>query len=267
MLIPDTMIFLYIGLVGLFMGSFLNVLADRLSQERTILGRSKCDSCKQVLSWKDLIPLISFALLRAKCRYCKASLSYQYPLSELFTSVVFMLTYFFSVQAYTFTPVSVHIVHISIAAVLVVMLLADARYQIIPDEMQIVLFILAAVRLFLLTPSGFMISQLGSSFIAMLAVTAPLLLIFLLSKGRGMGFGDVKYAVSMGVLLGLWNGLIALYIAFVIGGIVGGMILLFRQGTMKSKIAFGPYLFFATYLMLFFENEVILLLSRMYGLL
>lgn len=259
--------YLYLGILGLFIGSFLNVLADRLPQEKTMLGRSKCDACKHVLSWLDLIPLISFTILRAKCRYCKASLSYQYPLSELFTSAVFMLTYHFSVQAYPFVNPLIHITHVAIGAVLVVMLLSDIRYQIIPDEMQIALFLLAIVRMVLLVPSSLFVSQLGSTAVAMVVVTAPLLLVFLLTKGRGMGFGDVKYAVSVGLLLGMWNGLISLYIAFVTGGIVGGIILLTRRGGMKSKIAFGPFLFLGTYLMLFFENDIVMLLSKIYGFL
>ena len=256
-------VILYISLafIGLFFGSFFNVLADRLSMERTILGRSMCDTCNHILGWYDLIPLISFALLKGRCRYCKASLSFGYPLSELFTSAVFVLTYYFSTNVYRQEPL--HMIHLVIAGILIVMFLSDIRYQIIPDEMQIALFLTSIIRIFLFS-QNISIEIVKPYFLGAVATMLPLLLVFLLSKGRGMGFGDVKYAISMGLLLGIWNGLVGLYLAFVFGGAIGGILLLMKKSKMKSKIAFGPFLFIATYLMMFFENDIILLLSKIY---
>ena len=256
------LIYIFIAFTGLFFGSFLNVLADRLSFGKTILGRSMCESCHHVLAWNDLIPVISYTLLNGKCRYCKASISIQYPLSEIFTAVMFVLTYYLSLQSYNQFPL--HIIHVLIAAILVVMILSDLRYQILPDEMQIALIIVSLVRLYVLFQPTFASVDVKLYAIGALGVPLPLLLVFLFSKGRGMGFGDVKYAVSMGLLLGIWNGLIALYLAFIIGGLVGGAVLLLRKGSMKTKIAFGPFLFLGTYLMLFYEADIILILSRIY---
>lgn len=262
MIYNSTLIYIFLGIFGLFIGSFLNVLADRLSNEQTILGRSMCDSCHHVLAWYDLFPIISFASLMGRCRYCKASMSVQYPLSEIFTSVIFMLTYYLSILNYNLP--TLHYIHIIIASILTVMLLSDLRYQIIPDEMQVTLFIVVVARMGFMFYPTILLSELQPYLLGSLAVTAPLLLVFVITRGRGMGFGDVKYAVSMGLMLGIWNGLIGLYISFLLGGFIGLIILLLRKGSRKSKIAFGPFLFIGTYAMLFFEADIILLLSKIY---
>lgn len=263
------MVELYIFSIGLFFGSFLNVLADRLPQGRTLLGRSSCDSCHHVLSWRDLIPIISFIEIKGKCRYCKASLSIQYPSVELITGVIFILTWILSNQWYH--ELSLHILHISIASVLIVMLISDLRYQIIPDSMQLVLLLLGFMRLIILgllhqdMSFEFWFPYIGWAFLHGVIVMAPLMTVHLITKGRGMGFGDVKFAFIIGLILGLWSGLGALYIGFLTGGIVGAFLILTRRGKPKSKIAFGPFLILGFYAMMFFEHDVMYWISRVYG--
>lgn len=263
----------YIFLLGLFIGSFLNVLADRLSKEQTIGGRSKCDKCKHVLAWYDLIPIISFTLLMGKCRYCRAPIASGHLYAEILTGAIFILTWYLS--NIHFSLMIQHIINLSIASVLIVMLLADLRYQIIPDEMQIVLCILGIARFLVISinPYVSITSQIFSvEFLVLFGqfigggviVALPLLAVFLLTKGKGMGFGDVKLTFCMGLLLGMWNGLYALYIAFVSGGIVGGIILLSRRGSLKSKIAFGPFLILGTYIVLFYWYEVAEIIQKVY---
>lgn len=263
------MIEAYIFILGLFFGSFLNVLADRLPNGRTLLGRSKCDSCSHELSWRDLIPIISFIEIKGKCRYCKAPLSIQYPLSELFTGVIFLLTWILSNQWYH--SEILHLIHIAIASVLIVMMLSDLRYQIIPDSMQVILLVLGIIRLIFLGMLQQEMNILGWTQFAGWAilhgviVMAPLLTVYLITKGRGMGFGDVKFSFTNGFILGLWSGLGALYIGFITGGIVGTYLILSRKGKPKSKIAFGPFLILGFYIMLFFEQDVIYWIGRLYG--
>src|SRR3989344_9157803 len=142
-------VYIFIFFIGLFFGSFLNVLADRLSKGKTMLGRSICDSCKHTLAWNDLIPIVSYVILGGKCRYCKAPFSIQYPLAEIFTGVIFVLTWYVSTERLVISTdvFGLHIIHVAIAAVLIVMFLADIRYQIIPDEMQIALLILGISKI------------------------------------------------------------------------------------------------------------------------
>lgn len=265
--------YIFIFFIGLFFGSFLNVLADRLSKGKTMLGRSICDSCKHTLAWNDLIPIVSYVILGGKCRYCKASFSIQYPLAEIFTGVIFVLTWYLSTERLVISAdvFGLHIIHVAMAAALIVMLLSDIRYQIIPDEMQIVLFMLGVskivyMNLFLRGASMLGVSQdLGMQMVYGAVVMSPLLLVFLITRGRGMGFGDVKLAFVMGLILGLLSGFLALYVGFVVGGLVGGVLLLTKKGKRKTKIAFGPFLILGMYLLMFFEEDVILFVSKIYG--
>jgi leader peptidase (prepilin peptidase)/N-methyltransferase len=234
--------YIYLFIFGLFIGSFLNVLADRLSKEITINGRSKCDICHHVLAWYDLMPIISFTLLKGRCRYCRAPIAFGHLYTEILTAVFFVLTWYFSHIFYYITWI--HPLHIVITSILIVMLLSDLRYQIIPDEMQIVLAITGVARFFLLAYDvnqpfsqiysyefGILILQLiGGAII----VSLPLLAVFLITKGKGMGFGDVKLTFGMGLVLGLWSGLYALYLSFISGGLVGGIILLLKKGGPKT---------------------------------
>jgi len=263
-------------IIGLFFGSFLNVVADRLASEQTLGGRSKCDTCKRELSWVDLIPIISYALLKGKCRYCQASISIQYPLSEIGTGVIFVLTWILSTYSYPSASIWLHMLNIAIASFIFVIILSDLRYQIIPDEIHIALIICGVIRFFLLNAdpqtviflqflSFPLMQKFGMMLVGGMAVMLPLLLIFLITKGNGMGFGDVKFAYIIGFILGTKSGLIALYIGFVIGGIIGLILMLTQKAKLKTKIAFGPFLIIGFYIMLFFSKELYSVINTVYG--
>ncbi len=250
----------YIALIGLSMGSFLNVLADRLSQQLSIRGRSKCDHCGRTLTWKDLVPVGSFLISLGRCRTCRAKLSWQYPLSELLTAVSYMLAWYFT----PFPGLANHILTLILVSILIVILLADLRHQIIPDETQIGGFLVSLA--FLVTANMFTFSHLVGLVLDGALGMLPILLIYMATRGRGMGFGDVKWAFVMGCLLGVPNVFIALYIAFVLGGVVGVGLLLSRRAGMKQKIAFGPFLLVGTVLVFFGQHSYILEILQMIGL-
>ncbi len=264
------MILGYLFTVGIFLGSFFNVVADRLPRGKTLNGRSKCDSCHHTLSWYDLIPLISYTLLSGKCRYCRASLSIQYPLSELATGVLFVLTWQLSTLWYR--DFYLHLIHLAITSVIIIMVLSDLRYHILPDQLQIALIVFGTLRNIMMWQiagggdSWSALTFMGQALFNGAITTLPLLAIYLLTKGRGMGFGDVKLSFSFGYILGLWEGLGGLYIGFVVGGIIGGLLLLFKLKSLKSKVAFGPFLLLGFYSMLFWQYEIMSWVGKMYGL-
>ena len=242
---------------GCALGSFLNVLADRLSHEQSINGRSYCEKCQHTLSATDLIPILSFFILGKRCRYCKQPLSWYYPLSEIITGVAYVLTWIYA-------PVSTdigRIIYVSIVSCLLVIFLADVKYQIIPDEMQIALFI-CTLLLFLLP--GFTWALLAWKILAAVMIMLPILILFLVTKGRGMGFGDVKLALTIGFLHGIKNGLLVLYLAFVSGAVIGLALLLLQKRKLRSKIAFGPFLVFGIVIMLFFPSQILTILDKIY---
>jgi leader peptidase (prepilin peptidase)/N-methyltransferase len=254
---------LFIFIFGAAVGSFLNVLIDRLPQEKSIDGRSICDYCQHQLAWYDLIPLVSFLLLGGRCRYCQKKLSFQYPLVELITGISFLLIYlylgpFFAKEQFV---INFHlrlwqmIGYWVVITSLIVVFFADFKYHIIPDSIQISFFIGALI---LLPFAGNnLLSIFFNRVVAAFLVTTPIYFIYFLSNGRAMGFGDVKLSFTIGFLLGIKLGFAALYLAFVTGGIVGSILLLIGKKGLKSKIAFGPFLVIGILIMLFFGEKII----------
>jgi len=212
---------LFLFILGLLVGSFANVLIDRLPNGENVLwGRSRCDHCKKNLRWYELIPVVSYVVQSGKCRRCHTRLSVQYPVIELVTGSGFVLLYPH--------PVPFYLVFIS----LLVIGVADVKYQIIPDSM-IVLGSLGA-----LWAGAHLVPAIGSF--------AFLYCVWAATRGRGMGFGDVKFAFFMGLLLGFPGIVIAFYVAFLTGALAGVILILGRKKTWKSKIAFGPFLVVGT---------------------
>lgn len=250
------MTYLFLFIFGASVGSFLNVLIDRLPKGELISGRSYCDCCRHKLSWSDLIPVVSFFLLKGKCRYCGKNISWQYPSVEILTGIIFILLWSFSTIIY---PTIVgKIIILGLVSCLIVIFFSDLKYQIIPDAIQVALFLFSL----LLKLGG--IFQLHF-FTAGLVVMLPILFLYLVTRGRGMGFGDVKLSFTMGFLLGIKAGLLALYFGFVMGGIVGLILLWLKKKKLKSKIAFGPFLVLGILIMLFWEKEIFQLVSKIYG--
>ncbi|HQK63757.1 MAG TPA: prepilin peptidase [Candidatus Staskawiczbacteria bacterium] len=232
-------------ILGLCIGSFLNCLIYRLETEKTLKGRSFCPHCKHQLSWKDLMPVFSFAILGGKCRYCKKKISWQYPAVELATAAIFLLIF-------SHTTEIINLLFLFyIAASLVAIFVYDLKHYLIPDKILIpatIIVIAYRVLDFQLLLNYFWAAIIASGFF---------LLIYLLSGGRAMGFGDVKLAILMGILLGISNTLLALFFAFVIGAIIGIISILLNKKSLKSEIPFGPFLVFGTFVALFWGPEII----------
>lgn len=240
------MIFLpiFIFVVGLIVGSFLNVAILRMNTGRSIVrGRSMCARCSRQLAWYELIPVFSFLALRGKCRTCRAPISFQYALVELVTAIVFVVSYIRIVIVGDFTGTAwlTYVFSLIIASLMIVIFVYDARHKIIPDTVVypfILLSFLALVYRTSLGDTSFFLELIHGVLVAL-----PFFLLWYFSKGRAMGFGDVKLALGIGWLVGLAVGYGVILLAFWIGGIVGLFLLgLSRKYNMKSEIAFGPFL-------------------------
>ncbi len=230
-----------IFLIGLAVGSFANVLIDRLPQGESIVwGRSHCDFCKRTLRWYELIPVLSYIIQLGKCRNCHKRLSIQYPVIELITGTGFVLLLPYHVSYY--------LLFIS----LLVILVADLKYQIIPDSMIVLGFAAVILNWIGTNQAGNFMQYI----IPGLASFVAFYLLWLVTRGKGLGFGDVKFAPLMGLLLGFPGVVIALYIAFLTGAIVGVILMLGRKKTWKSKIAFGPFLVLGTSVALIWQPQL-----------
>lgn len=269
-----TLLFIF----GVCIGSFLNVLIDRLSNDETILGRSHCDHCKKTLTSKELIPIISFLSQKARCRNCHKKLSWLYPAVELLTGVTFVLVWFylptdFLAAAYpnlvsvinegSIIPLTiVKLCMLGIISCIIVMFFADLKYFIIPDWVQLGLAYFALLLFFIGDINlQTIVYRLGSGIIVML----PMLAIYLFTKGRGLGFGDVKLAANLGFFMGIQYALAALYMSFIIGALIGTAILLVKRGTLKTKIPFGPFILIGTLLVIFAFKSVEFFIYFYYG--
>ena len=192
------MLYPFFFIFGTIIGSFLNVLIDRLPNEESINGRSHCDFCKKTIAPYDLIPVLSYILLKGKCRYCGKKLSIQYPLIEVLTGIIFVLIWFnvpdFSVMLNSFQHLFSNqilnqvqddifqnwmqkSIYLGITSCFIVIFFADVKYQIIPDEMQVSLLVLV---LFQKIIQGATVMQLGSDLFAAVIVMAPILFLYLI---------------------------------------------------------------------------------------
>ncbi len=290
----------FVFIFGLTVGSFLNCVIYRLSQGTgegqgrdspsisALKGRSYCPNCKHQLAWYDLIPVLSFIILKGKCRYCHKKISLQYPIVEiatasLFTFIFWHLSFGFGLEQSTLrggafgSSGTIWILNLfflfTIASFLIVIFVYDLKHYIIPDKVifpAILLVLLYQVIFnfqFSWTPSGelpvgllfnqFSISNFQFLILSAFGAAAFFLAIVLITKGKGMGIGDIKLAFLMGLLLGWPNIFIALFFAFLIGAIIGIGLILAKKKTLKSEIPFGPFLVTGTFVALFWGKELI----------
>ena len=263
------LIYFFIFLLGASIGSFLNVLIDRLPQEKKITGRSVCDFCQHQLSWYDLIPILSFFLLKGHCRYCRKKISFQYPLVEILTGLMFIfvfLIYVKNIQEISIWQNWLVILSLwGIFSCFIVIFFSDVKYHLISVY---ILWALFGFSFFLkfYYHSTEILKQFQIDIFSSLIVAFPIWLIYFLSKEKAMGLGDVYLAAILGFLLGWQKGFLALYISFVLGGITGLFLILFGRKKLKSKIAFGPFLVVGAFLMLFFGEGILQWVMRIYGL-
>ncbi len=242
-----------IFILGTIIGSFLNVVVLRYNTGLSyITGKSKCFSCSKDLHWYELIPLFSFLMLSGKCLKCNSKISYQYPLVEFITGVIFALV-FIKFGLNPLLPL-----YLAIASVLIVMSVYDFKHKIIPDGMTL-FFTILTLFVFFLTHSS---SEYLSLPISLDVLAGGILFAFfaffwLVSGGRWMGFGDAKLAIGVGILLGFSGGVYAIMLAFWIGAIFSLIVIGLEKIklakfklSMKSEIPFAPFIILGFFIQL-----------------
>lgn len=238
MLETDLIVLVIVGLAGLMIGSFLNVLIARYRELETVVAtRSHCVKCKKQIAWYDLVPLLSFVVLRAKCRYCKETISWRYPVVELLAALVFVNLYLH----YDFT--ALFFVSAVIFALLIVIACIDLSDGVIPDVFMLPAILLGLVVAFLKPDSATALPFWG---VAMAG--GGLAAIVLASRERWMGAGDIGLGILLGLTAGFLGSLVGLVIAFVSGTVIGLLSIAMGEKTIKQSIPFGPYLVAAIYI-------------------
>ena len=244
-------------LVGLSIGSFLNVLIYRLPRKESIaFPASHCPHCLSPIRYRDNIPVLGYVLLRGRCRACQTRISLQYPLIELITASSFAV-FFFLYGA------SIHFVSDAmLTCILLVALVIDLQYMLIPDRLT---FTGGAIGLAFSLRFGWQHGFLRSLEGALIGIAILAIMSFIgkiLYKRESMGLGDFKLIAVTGFFLGpLWNG-IALVLSIAIGGIWGMMQLITGKKEGKDEIPFAPFIAAGCFLVMLFRKQILILLEH-----
>lgn len=252
----------------MIVGSFLNVVIFRMNTGMGLGGRSQCFSCNKVLHWYELIPLVSFIVQKGKCRKCKSAIHIQYILVEACTAVLFILPVISFGISHS-TSILLILLLWLFAAISIVITAYDIRHKVIPWQGIIGMFVLGGILVVAQRIAGVSLlltqaATMWDNVAAMVVLPLPFFLIWLFSRGRMFGLGDVELMIPLGFSLGLIYGAYALLLAFWSATIVVGCILIAQprllvkgnKRIMKQAIPFGPFLLLGWYVMLVFGNGI-----------
>lgn len=266
-------------------------------KRNNLCGRSFCPNCLHVLNSFELIPILSFVFSKGKCRHCNKKISWQYPAVEILTGIVFLLifNYQFSLNfkgitmseadyifnqftVFNFQIIANLVYLLLISSFLIIVFVFDWKHCLVPAKaiypaiiISIAWRIVEILKVFKndVSPAlmaekvGFLKNflifvKLLNPFIAAFAAAGFFFLIWLISRGKWMGFGDVEIAFLMGLFLGIPTTIVALFFAFLIGAIIGLILICLKKKGLKSEIPFGPFLVISTFISLFWSKEIII---------
>lgn len=236
--------YIFVFLFGIVIGSFLNVCIFRIpKKESIVLPHSHCMTCGYQLQWYDLVPLFSFLFLRGRCRKCHTKLSLQYPLVEGLNGALYVIV--FLANGWNMTSV----VYCLLTSALIVLSVIDFRTMEIPDGINLFIFLLGVAATVL------DLANWKEHVIGMVSVSGFLLVIYLVTVGRGIGGGDLKLMAGAGLLLGVKE----VVLAFLLGCILGSVIHLIRMKVSgaEHKLALGPYLSMGIWLTMLWGQGII----------
>ncbi|MFC1722365.1 prepilin peptidase [Patescibacteria group bacterium] len=286
-MLQQTMLYILTFISGLFFGSFLNLVSDRVVKgEKILIGRSKCDHCKKNLRPTNLIPLVSYVLQRGKCAFCNKKLSLYYPFSEILTGLMLVgVAYFTHVFTRGSIPGFVSFIYMAVVgSFYIVIFLADLKYKLIPNKVVIpaiifvIIFIVINTAVFFyfyhqqlkasqmgiyLLEAGFLKLQFYSAlkniayyFISALGIALFFYFLVFITKEKGMGGGDVK----LGFLIGLFNGfplnIVAIFSGFLLGASISLVLVLLRIRSLKDTVPFGPFLIIGSVIALVWGSRI-----------
>lgn len=249
---PPTVIFpVFAFIFGTVVGSFLNVCICRMPKNESIVSPpSHCPYCSYQIRWYDNIPLLSYLLLRGKCRGCCTHISMQYPLVELLNGVLSLFLFLRFGPTVTFAALFLF------CSALVVITFIDIEHQIIPDEISLGGIVVGFALSFFIAGHTWLNSLLG----ILLGGGSLLLVAYLyhwLTGKDGMGGGDIKLLAMMGAFLG-WKAVpFIIFASSLVGSLVGISIMLLQKKDSKLAIPFGPYLAFGAVLYIFYGKLLI----------
>lgn len=239
---------IFIAIIGLCIGSFLNVCIYRIPREESIsFPPSHCTKCSHKLQWYELIPVFSYIFLKGKCKNCKEKISIQYPLIELSNAILYVLV--FLKYQYSLDTIKFMV----LVSFLIVIGVIDLKTKFVYNSTMILMGIVAVI--FLITDyaklKSFPMDNILGGILGLVIIG---LIVFIT---RGMGEGDIEIAAISGLFLGLKGEVFMLFFAVILGGIVGAIILIVKRKSGKTEMPFGPFLATAAIIAIFYGNFII----------
>jgi len=240
-----------IFILGLIVGSFSNVCIYRIPRNESIIyPASHCPKCRSNISPKDNIPLLSYILLKGRCRNCKSKISIQYPIVELLTGLIYLiiyLTYGLSIQS---------LIYIILSSALIIIAFIDLNEQIVPDVISLPGITIGFILGFLVPYISFINSALG------VVVGGGIILIIGLAgsvifKKEAMGGGDVKLAAMIGAFLGWRYIIISLFLGFFLGALAGVILIISKIKSREDTVPFGPFIVLGSFITLLWGEKII----------
>lgn len=238
---------LFVFILGLCVGSFINCLIYRLNEKNgqgLISGRSECPKCGCKLKWYENIPLVSYAYLKGKCYYCHQRISLQYPLVEISTGILFLFGY----QKFGPENLIGLFFYFLFVSSLIAIFVSDLLYFTVPDEIVLSSIAITFLRTLIIGNHSMIVSGLGAAIFFQLIV--------FLTRYQGMGMGDVKLAALIGLFLGYPKIIVALYLSFLTGAVTGVILIFSGKKRLGEHVPFGPFLTTATIISVFWGDLI-----------
>lgn len=249
--------------LGASIGSFINVYVLRtLAGEDYVRGRSRCDVCRRDLAWYEMVPLLSYLILRGKCRTCKAEIDVMHPVVELLTGALFVWWWLIGSAFFQLTQRPLDIIQplfwLSVGLILLLIVVIDLRAMIIPDWSILALGLGALAYRMLLNVAGiYRPEDFAMALFGALLAMSFFLLLWWGTRKRGLGFGDVKLVFPLGLIVGWPQILVALFLSFILGATVGIGLILSGRAKFGRPLPFGPFLVAGTALALLWGNSLL----------
>jgi len=259
-MLADLVLAVLTFIIGASVGSFLNLVADRLPAGRSIVTpRSFCESCDTPLAHKDLVPILSYIWIRGKCRYCSASIPMRFSGVEALTGALFAAIYFRYGLEGEFILVAAGV------SLMLVVALIDLDHKIIPNKIILPSLVVLLILSPFWTEMGISRTFLGNDNLGGTVINSVLsglgasmfFLVIALIYPSGLGMGDVKLGGVIGLLVGYPGALLALWLAIVVGGVVAVGLVLFTKFGRKDAIPFGPFLSMGAVVALLAEGNLL----------
>ena len=255
MLLISSILFSVFNLIlGAIVGSFLNVVIYRVPRNESIVNPpSHCPVCGHPLKWYDMVPIVSYIVLKGRCRYCGAKISIKYPLIEALTGFAFVgvgLRFGWSLQFFEY---------ITFSALLIAVGFTDLFDGVVPD---IIVIPGAIVGLVFSALQGKAV--LSSSIFGLLFLLGVFALIIVVTRG-GMGQGDATFGAMIGSFIGFKFSVVVLVLAFILGAIIGVILLSVSHKSGKDTMPFGPYLAIAAYIVVLYGYKILLWYTKIFA--